>query len=295
MTLFLETDLNITFLDHTKSELGEGPTYDPASGTAWWFDIEGKKLFEHAFKTGTTRTHDLPFKASMTGIIDVDRQVIASENGLYLRNMHTGNLELLQPLEAEKTWTRSNDGRVHPCGAIWIGTMGHKAETGAGAIYHYFKGELTELYREITIPNAICFSADGRSAYFTDTMVNRIMKVAIDPANAQPIAEAEVFFDPAERKGGLDGAVVDCENNLWIAVWGASCILKLSPSGNISVKIPLPVRQPTCPCFIGPDLDRLLVTSAWQGNTEAAKKGDAGKTLIVDVPVKGKAEPRVVL
>ena len=283
------------FLDHTKSELGEGPTYDPVQQIAWWFDIEGRVLFEHDFKIGKTRRHKLPFKASMLGVVSEDTQLVAAENGLFLRDVASGEFSLHHSLESGNSLTRSNDGRVHPCGAIWIGTMGQKGEPNAGAIYHFFKGRLTQLYPQITIPNAICFAPEGDAAYFTDTMINAIMKVAIDPNTALPTGEPVVFFDSKDRKGGLDGAITDDDGNLWVAVWGASCLLKLSPSGKVSDKIALPVRQPTCPCFIGKGLERILVTSAWQGNPAAAQKGEAGKTLIVDVPVKGKAEPRVLL
>lgn len=287
--------MQAAILDHTKSELGEGPTYDPAQDIAWWFDIEGRKLFEHDFSAGRTRQFPLPFKASMLAVVDEERQLIASESGLFLRDARSGAMTLHHPLEADKAATRSNDGRVHPCGAIWIGTMGHAAEKKAGTIHHFFNGRLTTLYREITIPNAICFSPDRRTAYFTDTMVNTIMRVRIDPATALPEGEAEPFFDQGDRKGGLDGAITDADGNVWVAVWGASCLQKISPQGDLIETFPLPVTQPSCPCFVGKDLDRLLVTSAWQGNPAAANKGEAGKTLMVDVAVKGKPEPRVML
>ena len=33
-------------LCETASQLGEGPTYDPATGKAYWFDITGQMLHE---------------------------------------------------------------------------------------------------------------------------------------------------------------------------------------------------------------------------------------------------------
>ena len=101
--------------------------------------------------------------------IDDQRQLLATENGLYVRDIADGRLTLHAALEADNAATRSNDGRVHPCGALWIGTMGRKAEKGAGAIYHFGGGELRRLYAGISIPNAICFSPDGATAYFTDS------------------------------------------------------------------------------------------------------------------------------
>ena len=104
-------------------ELGEGPSYDPASGKLFWFDIVGKKLLEKKFADGPTIVHDLPFMASAIATIDADRQLIAAEDGIYIRDVRTGALTLHTPLEADNQLTRANDSRVHPCGAFWIGTM----------------------------------------------------------------------------------------------------------------------------------------------------------------------------
>jgi sugar lactone lactonase len=35
--------------------LGEGPTYDAVTGTAWWFDIRERKLFEAQRGSGRRR------------------------------------------------------------------------------------------------------------------------------------------------------------------------------------------------------------------------------------------------
>jgi sugar lactone lactonase YvrE len=287
----------VAILDETRSELGEGPTYDPAQDRAWWFDIKGKRLFEHDFATASTRIHDLPCMGSMLGVVDERTQLIATENGLHIRDTATGGLTLHQPLEADNPATRSNDGRVHPSGAIWIGTMGKQAETAAGAIYWFFKGELRKLYPAISIPNAICFSADGGTGYFTDTREGRLMTVAVDPSNGLPRGEARPLFEQGAGKGGLDGAVVDADGAIWVACWGGSCITVISPQGALLRTLPVPTAQPSCPAFIGRDLGRLLVTSAWQHMDEAQRGEDrhAGKTFVLDVAVRGRAEPRVVL
>ncbi|MGB7336869.1 MAG: SMP-30/gluconolactonase/LRE family protein [Salaquimonas sp.] len=284
------------FLDQTKCELGEGPTYDPQQNKAWWFDIVGKKLFEHDFTQQKTTQFLLPVMASMLAVVDDNTQLIAAEDGLYLRDCSTNKLTLHHPLEADNGVTRSNDGRAHPCGAIWIGTMGKSAEKEAGAIYHFHKGTLTKLFDKITIPNAICFSPDRKKAYFTDTNINILNQIDIDPNTALPIGKPTSLYDHSGKDGGLDGAVTDAEGNIWIACWGASALYKISALGDVLEKISLTVTQPTCPCFVGKELDQLLVTSAWQGKPSPANiKGDAGKTCLVQPLVKGKPEPRIAL
>src|SRR3954462_3072104 len=160
-----------------RCRLGEGPTYDPATDTAWWFDILERTLFEADLASGGIKTHVLPVMASVLAVVDDRRQLLAADNGLYVRDVADGRLTLHTPLEADNASTRSNDGRVHACGALWVGTMGRKAEKAAGAIYHFHRGELKRLYANVTIPNAICFSPDGTIAYSTATKTARLQRV----------------------------------------------------------------------------------------------------------------------
>ncbi len=286
-----------TILNAPACLLGEGATYDPHTGTAWWFDILGKRLMECTVATGEIRSHTLPEMSSVLARVDADRQIIATETGLHLRTVRTGALELITPIEADNPVTRSNDGRVHRSGALWIGTMGKQAEAGAGAIYHVARGNLTLLYPGITIPNAICFSPDGAAAYFTDTVTARLMRVAIDPATALPVGEPQVFFDHSGGEGGLDGAVCDAEGAIWNARWGAGSVDAYSPDGKRIKSLSVPASQTSCPAFVGVKADRLLVTSAQQGMSAEALAADpeAGKTFLLDHPVKGRFEPDYIL
>lgn len=271
-------------------QLGEGAAYEAATDTAWWVDITGCRLFEAKVATRSVTVHRLPKMASLIAPIDKGRHLLATEDGLYVRRAADGGLDLLQPLEADNPVTRSNDGRVHPCGALWIGTMGKGSEDKAGAIYWFFKGELRCLYPKITIPNAICFSADGRVGYFTDTHVGILHRVELDPQTGLPVAEPSALYDHRGEKGGLDGAVVDTDGLIWNARYGGARVDAYDPSGKRVRSVELPARQPTCPVFVGPRHDRLLVTTAAQGLGEpgrpAATPAD-GTTLLLDVGVSG--------
>ncbi len=290
-------DTGITVFSETVCELGEGPTYDPATDTLYWFDIVARKLLQKPMRGGGTASHDLPVMASALGIVDDDRQLLVTENGLYLRDTKSGALTLHMPLEADNAVTRSNDSRVHPSGAFWIGTMGRNAERHAGAIYWYFKGEMRQLFPDITVSNSICFSPDGAIAYFTDTMKGLLFRIDCDPANGLPIGEPAIFYDHRGGEGGLDGSVVDADGVLWNARWGAGYIDSYSPGGERLQTISVPALQPTCPAFVGRNADRLAVTSAWQGMDGKTRGTDpqAGKTFLLDIAVRGRLEPRVAL
>ena len=287
-------DVATTILQAPRCHLGEGPSYDAETGTAWWFDILGCRLFEAELATGTVQVHDLPFMASMLGIIDGSRQVIATENGLYLRENGSGRLTPYLPLEAELPGNRSNDGRVHPSGALWIGTMGKHAEPGAGSIYHVHAGRVTRLYTGLSIPNAICFTPDGGTGYFTDTREGVLYRVPLDAATGAPLGQPVSLYDHRGGAGGLDGAVVDADGLIWNARWGAGCVDAYAPDGRRVRSLRVPATRTSCPVFVGPGLDTLLVTTAWQDMTEMDRAADVhhGCTFLLHAGFNGAPESR---
>ncbi|MBU2190761.1 MAG: SMP-30/gluconolactonase/LRE family protein [Alphaproteobacteria bacterium] len=287
----------VSILSDIECQLGEGPTYDPNTGTLFWFDITGRRLLEKPMPGGGVKVHKLPEMTSALAVIDDDRQLLATETGLHVRDIRSGEITPHRAIEADNPVTRSNDCRVHPSGAFWVGTMGKKAEKKVGAIYWYFRGELRTLYAGITIPNSICFSPDGATAYFTDTDLNLLMRVDCDPLSGLPHGEPSVFFDQSGGTGGLDGSVVDADGVLWNARWGAASLDAYAPDGRRVRSVAIPARQTTCPVFVGPRADRIAVTSAWQDMDAGARDGDphAGKTFLVELPVNGRFDPRVAI
>lgn len=289
-------DVPTMTLCETRCHLGEGPTYDVVSNTAWWFDILERRLFESRLGSLETIVHELPVMASALGKIDNRRQLLAADDGLYIRSIDDGSLTLYLPLEADNPLTRSNDARVHPSGTFWIGTMGRKAETGAGAIYALHNGEVTRLFGNISIPNAICFSPDGATGYFTDTRDNVLRRVALDPATGLPIGEPSALY-VHRGVGGLDGAVVDAEGVIWNARWGGGCVDAYSPEGERIRTVRVPAKQASCPVFVGLDFSRMLVTSAYEGMDAAARAADPehGRTFLLNMWAQGLPEPSVRL
>jgi sugar lactone lactonase YvrE len=287
-------DVPTQVLSAEHCHLGEGPTYDATADTAWWFDILERRLFECRIETRETRVHALPRMASALARIDAERQLVFCDDGLYVREVASGRMELFLPVEADNSVTRCNDGRVHPSGTFWFGTMGRKAEAGAGAIYALHRGQLRKLYPDITIPNAICFSPAGDIGYFADTRKLVLNRVPLDPATGLPVGDPQAIV---EGEHGMDGAVVDADGLIWNARFGLGRIDVRDASGRRLRSLHVPAKQSTCPAFVGRDLLRLLVTSAWEHMDEAARAADPehGRTFLLDANVRGKAEPDVRL
>ncbi len=255
-----------------------------------WFNITGRELHELHLESGRKAIHPLPFLGSVLAAIDPLRQLIASDQGLFVRDTESSKLRHFATLE-EKPGNRSNDGRVHPCGALWVGTMGRSAEKHAGAIYHVAGSRVTRLYGNITIPNAICFSPDGATAYFTDTDVNQLMRVDIDPATALPTGDPVLLSDESTSPGGVDGAVCDARRLIWNARLGAAPWRSINPTARRS-----PLRRAgdagELPGFRRRTGERLLVTSAGRAwTTPRGQRPQAGKPSTSGSEVKGRFEP----
>ncbi|MBY4893688.1 SMP-30/gluconolactonase/LRE family protein [Rhodobacteraceae bacterium N5(2021)] len=283
--------MTVEVFDDRPCALGEGPLWHPIRKQLFWFDILGQRLL--------TRDADGPQEwqfdrcVSAAGWVDEDRLLIASDEDLSVFDLRESTSEYVASLEADNPMTRSNDGRADPQGGFWIGTMGHNAEPGAGALYRYHRGEIRKLRANVTIPNATCFTPDGCHAYFADTAKHLVWRYALD-ADGWPQGAAAVYLD--HRATGLnpDGAVVDAQGNFWCAEWGASRVACYDPSGKLVEEVALPVPQPTCPALAD---GHLYVTTALQGLPDAAKDDAplSGHTLRVAVAAQGQGEHQVQL
>lgn len=276
--------------DERICELGEGVLWHPERGQYFWFDILGRRLLSRHM--GEAQEWPFDRMASAAGWVDADHLMIAHEHGLGLLNLTSGELKPVAAIEAEKPETRSNDGRADRQGGFWFGTMGKQAERGAGAIYRYYRGEIRRVVDRITIPNAICFSPAGETAYFADTKERKIWTQPLDP-QGWPRDERRLFLDCGPLGLSPDGAVTDCEGALWVACWGAGAVIRFGPDGRQKDRLGVGGRHSSCPAFGGADLDEMLVTTACEGidHPDAAQ----GVTYLVRPAVKGLPEPQVVL
>jgi sugar lactone lactonase YvrE len=280
--------------DSRPCALGEGALWHPLRKQLFWFDILGMRLNSHS-PDGPLHWQ-MSQMVSAAGWIDHDHLLIASETELATFNIKTAQQTHIAALEAGNPITRSNDGRADPFGGFWIGTMGKEAQPGAGAIYRFYRGELRRLFGSITISNAICFSPDGRTAHFTDTVTGRVMRVALDSAG-WPIGAPQLYLDLAGQDFGPDGAVIDAAGNMWLAQWGAGRVACYDPAGQMLRHVAFDAPHTSCPAFGGEDLTTLYCTTALQGMDAQARSAypNAGMTFAMANVAKGQTEHQVIL
>ncbi|MEP0942863.1 MAG: SMP-30/gluconolactonase/LRE family protein [Rhizobiaceae bacterium] len=279
-----------------RCTLGEGPLWHPGQQRLYWFDIPAGRLHACNALGGQAHAWEFGEPASAAGWLDTENLLVATASGLQKLDLTTGQWDEVVALEADNPVTRSNDGRIGPDGSFWIGTMARDGSPREGAFYRYRKGQLHCLAKPISIPNATCFSPDGKTAYLADTRKQVIWRWPLDELG-NPVGERLVHINLREENLNPDGAVCDAEGYLWNAQWGAWQIARYAPDGSLDRVIELPVAQPTCPAFGGADLKTLFITTATENLTEKnlEKQPDAGMTLAIELNVEGLPEHRAVI
>lgn len=276
----------------SQNVLGEGPLW--SGDRLYWCDITPMRL--HACKADGSDAKVVQFaeRISALGRLAGGRLLVASEKALFSFDPATGERRHLADLETGNATTRSNDGRADRQGGFWIGTMGLAGKPGEGAFYRYYKGEVRLLIPDAHIPNALCFSPDGSTAYLADTPSGKIMKWRLDSAG-WPVGELAVHIDFNDNGWRPDGAIVDSAGGLWCAFYGAGIVARFDPDGHETDRVECAATQTTCPAFGGSDLKTIYVTSARQ-NLSAQVLADqpmAGDIFAFSIDIPGLPEQLV--
>lgn len=284
------------FID-SRCELGEGPLWNHLTNRLYWFDILNNTLLSADTSGRIIDRFTFDDRATAAAIVNEKILAIATAGALVELDLEAGTKRFLASLEADKVGNRPNDSRVNHAGGFWIGTMSRRgdSEPEVGAVYQYRAGRMEQLFDRITIPNSICFSPDGRTAYFTDTPTRRILKRPIDPDTGLPTGDWSLFAEV--DRGFPDGSVVDSEGFLWNARWEGFCVVRHAPDGSVDRIVEVPTSRVTCPAFGGPDFKTLFLTSAREHMTpeELAADVHAGGVFALEVDVPGLPEPLLKL
>ena len=272
-----------------KCSLGEGPLW--ALNRVIWFDINNSEMLSCDADGGNFRRKRLPARPSAAVPAPNGRLILATDGGLAECNPDGGDFRLFAPMEEDKPDNRSNDSKADPAGNFWVGTMSHSHIPDSGAIYRCAPREtgadIRRVFAPLSTPNCIAFSPDGKTMWHTDTKKQVILACDIDCETGET-GPPRTFADLNEWRGKPDGAAIDAEGFLWVALWDGARVVRFSPEGELEREVPLPVSRPTCPVFGGDDLRTVFVTSASEKlSEEDLKKQPAAGGLFsfrADVP-----------
>lgn len=277
-----------------RCTLGEGALWHPERRELFWFDIPEGRLFACDAEGGGLRDWRFGEPASAAAWVDRRTLLVATASAVLSFNVETGARTLVCSLEADRPATRANDGRCDPAGGFWIGTMGRAAEPGAGGIHRVFAGRLETLFAPLTIPNAICFAPDGRTAYFADSADGVICRAPIK-SDGRPCGAPTPFVGIPDA--APDGAVCDAKGDVWNAQWDGWRVRRYGADGALKETHSMPVSRPTSVAFGGEDMRLLFVTSARDGLSEAelAKQPNAGGVFVIETDAVGQPDHAAIV
>lgn len=270
----------------SADRLGEGPCWSPVEGRLYWFDIKQKRLNWLEPASGSHGVFELPLRASAAAPRAGGGLLITTEQGLAHFDPATGGVEIIQPKDLGPGF-RSNDGVLLGDGCFWWSSMDDDGGQRPGAIFRTRPDGVTERVIEgVHIANSLAMSPDGRRLYLADSR-----KKTIWTCDTADLSRREVFAEVAD--GDPDGSCVDAEGYLWNAQWGGGRLVRYAPDGRIDRVVDVPVRQPSCCMFGGPDLATLYITSAWDGlpAEDRGRQPLAGALFALEPGVKGLALP----
>ena len=274
-----------------KNQLGEGPLWDSSSGNLFWVDsLKGEINCLDA--DGKIESWLMPCMIGSLAIVNDHRAVVALLSGLHFFDFETGELTLIADPESDVPETRFNDGKTDRAGSFLAGTMGIKIRDRAlGSLYRIDANQNIEILEpDVVVANGPCFSPDGATFYFNDGR-RRILAYDYDPAG--PLKNKREFFNGANHETGSDGATVDADGNIWVALTGSSEVGCLSTTGKLLERISMPINLPSSVMFGGQNLDELYVTSiSNSGNRTSEEEGAGGLYRVRGLGAVGLPEKR---
>ncbi|MEO0063456.1 MAG: hypothetical protein RLZZ08_2016 [Pseudomonadota bacterium] len=285
--------MRITQADLPKCMVGEGPVWDVAEQAMYYIDILEKKVLRWDPASGGRREWPLP---DMVGSMALRRDggaIVALPSGIHSLDFTTGAVEPLALMDPADPAIQLADGKVDRAGRFIFGTSHRQAKEPLGGLWSLgTDGRISQLDSGLILGNGPCWSPDDRTLYHADSMRHTIYAYDYDLASGA-VSNRRIFFDSSAYGPIPDGATVDADGNLWVAICEGGVVLQLSPQGEVLREITMPVALPASCMFFGPELDRLFVPSIDPAFLGRETQPGEGMNFIIDgLGVRGLPEPR---
>lgn len=286
--------MNIRCAAPSQDVLGESPLWCDQTQSLLWIDIDQATL--HRLHVASARRDSFRFAARSLGALALRREpgsvVLALDAALYSFELGSGRLTLLAEIEPATSNTRLNDGRCDAQGRLWIGTMDNGLAAPIGSFYRVTAdGTVVRQFSDVIVSNTVAVSPDQTTLYFSDT--RRYVTWAFDlHAENGTLSNRRIFIDHRARQERPDGACVDREGAIWVAIFAGGRVDRYTRDGHLDRSVALPVTNPTCLCLGGPGYQTLFITTArkFLSAESLDREPLAGSVLAIDVDVPGLPE-----
>lgn len=269
--------------------LGESPVWSVKDQALYWVDIREARVRRLAH--GAVTSWKTPEIVGSVALGPGSSLVVALKSRIALFDPDSGRFETIAAPEADNADHRFNDGKCDRQGSFWCGTMNDVTRAAEGTLYRFSSNAVAIMRCEIRIPNSLCFNADGSRVYFADSDLGEIFTCALNEAGNRKGDWSS--FARVEPPGVPDGATVDDQGFVWVAIYDGWRVIRLTPEGRLDRVLEVPVQKPTSCAFGGASLSTLFITTASQRLTddELLNQPLAGALLAFDMEARGLPEP----
>jgi sugar lactone lactonase YvrE len=266
---------------------GEGPVWDDRRGLVFFVDMSGPRVHAVGLDGTGLRGWDMPELPASLALGESGRLVVALPHRLMLLDPDSGALSLFAAVPDVPAHARLNDGKTGPDGAFWVGSMDLRPEREKiGRLYRVTGDARVERVLDACAitSNGLAWTADGRRMFHSDSRGMALDLWDFDAETGRPSNRRRIAA-PDEATGRPDGGACDAEGVYWSAGVSAGRLNLWSAEGRLLAQHPTPAPAPSMPCFCGPGLRRLVVTSL---TPDAHRDNPAsGMLMIADAPVAG--------
>ena len=267
------------FVGTSVTKLGESPVWDHRTNRLWWVDSLGKTISGSNVDGSEFCEWNFASAVGSIGLMEGGGLITALADGFYQVNLQTGEATPVTLPESVRAPVRFNDGKADRDGRFLCATMTSGDLTSRnGTLWRLDSNSEAHLIeQDFIIGNALCFSPCGTVLYFADSMEGTIRQYDYDRTNGE-ISNRRALVDCRPYGSGPDGATVDSEGNVWVALVQAQKVACFNSAGELLQLIDVPVPYPSCVAFGGENLDILFVTAI----------SDSGWTMKADGPAAGR-------
>ncbi len=290
--------VSFEFIGEHRCGLGESPLWDPERQRLYWIDSLAPAIWRHDMATGAQDAFTAPDRVGSIALGARGALIAGLADGVYRVDLESRGFDPILRPRALGPGERLNDGKADRTGRLVTGSLAtDPGDPRAGKLYRFdLDGSCTILETGIAVSNAICFSPRGDRLYFADSVTREIWVYNYEPATGR-VDSRRVLIETTTLNSVPDGATVDADGHLWVALVYSQQIARFTPEGKLDRLIDVPVPFPTCPAFGGDHLDVLYVSSISDSRGRLkSDHPDAGRLLAIKgLGVRGLAEPRCLL
>lgn len=278
-----------------RSILGESPMWHEGEQCLYWLDLQRPAIYRFDPASGRNEQVKAELGSYVGGLVfRADGSlVIDKEDGIHAVDRTGGRLVPLADPEPDKPGNWFNDAKVDRQGRLWAGTGDRKETAPSGSLYVFDRDHSWRAVDgNIICSNGPAFSPDGRTAYFSDSYIQQVVRYAIDPKTGA-VGPRQPFVTVTDANVFPDGMTVDADGGVWVAHWDGWRIVRYTSDGQVERIVTLPVPRPTAMAFGGKDHRILYITTASTGLSDAqlAEAPLSGSLFACEPGVAGLAEP----